>query len=341
MATKNGRPSLRDIAARVGVSETAASFALNGQPGVSAATRKRVLDVVAEMGWRPSHAARVLSGARSRTIGFVLPQNAARTDADQFFMRLMMGIQSVLGQEQYGLLVQVAESPEAELETYRDWAAERRVDGVVLVDLREDDSRPAVIEELGLPAVLAGGPDPSGHVRSVSIDDAVAMDLALAHVRDLGHERIAYLSGPRELLHIRQRIEAFTRSVDQQGLGHARVVSSEYDAVSAARATARLMEGAEAPTAFICDNEVLAVSAVATLRGLGIAVPDQVSVISCEDTPVCEAMQPSLTALHRDTHGFGADVARYLLRLLDGEEVPNEQEQAPTLVVRGSTVVPR
>ena len=338
MGTTGKRPILRDIAARVGVSETAASFALNGRPGISDETRRRVLEVVEEMGWRPSYAARVLSGARSRTIGMVLTRTAATADSDLFFMRLMTGMQAVLRRAQYGLLIQVAETPEEEVEVYRTWQAERRVDGVVLVDLRADDPRPRAVVDLDLPAVLAGGPDPDALVPSVSIDDTAAMTLVLDHVRELGHRRVAYVCGPQDLLHVQRRVAAFDEAVRHHRLQQGSVLGTDFTSRSAAEATRAVLDGPAPPTAIICDNEVLAVSVVATLRALGQSIPDDVAVISCEDTPVCTAMQPALTALHRDTHGFGSDVAAHLLGRLDGETPADSQEQTPELVVRGSTV---
>ncbi|ROR73044.1 LacI family DNA-binding transcriptional regulator [Bogoriella caseilytica] len=336
MGQNGKRPTLREIAARVGVSETAASFALNGRPGISEATRKKVLDVVEEMGWRPSYAARVLSGARSRTIGLVLTQNTATVDSELFFIRLMTGMQTVLSRSQCGLLMQVVQTVEEEIEVYRTWHAEGRVDGVVLVDLRADDPRPRAMVDLGLPAVLAGGPDPEGLLPSVSIDDAAAMTLVLQHLRELGHRHVAYVSGPRDLLHVRRRLDAFDAVVAEQ-LDGGHVISTDFTSEAAAAATRELLAHAPAPTAVVCDNEIVAVSLMLTLRSLGRHVPEDLAVVSWEDTPVCQAMHPPLTALHRNTHEFGADVAEQLLKILAGEPPESSQEQTPQLIVRAST----
>ncbi len=336
MGATGKRPTLRDIAARVGVSETAASFALNGRPGISDETRRRVLAVVDELGWRPSYAARALSGAESQSVGLVLSQGPGGEDSEVFYMRLMTGMQSVLGRTQRGLLIQTAQTLEEEVEVYRRWHGERRVDGVVLVNLHADDPRPRAVVDLGLPAVLAGGPDPEGLVPSVSIDDSAAMTLVLDHVRELGHRRIAYVCGPQDLLHIRRRVEAFNARLGPLDVG--RVVSTDFSSDEASRATVALLEGAAAPTAIVCDNEVLAVSVALTLRNLGLSIPEDVAVVSCEDSPVCEVLRPAITALHRDTHGFGVDVAQHLLGILAGEPPVSSQEQTPELLVRGSTV---
>ncbi len=330
------RPTLRDIAQRVGVSETAASFALNGKPGVSEDVRRRVLEVVEELDWRPSYAARLLSGAASQSVGFVLPADATSVDSELFFMRLMMGMQSELSRSQYGLLVQVADTVDEEIVIYERWHSDRRVDGVVMVNLRENDPRPDAIGELGVPAVLAGGPDPAYRIPSVSIDDKAAMRVLLDHVQDLGHRRVAYVCGDRDLLHVQQRLTAF-EAVRQGLFDSGQVVSTSYTSSAAAEVTNRILSENPAPTAIICDNEVLAVAVSVTAGALGLEVGKDLTVLSCEDSPVCEAMRPPISALHRDTHGFGADVAAHLLSLIAGSSPRSAQEQLPELVIRDTT----
>lgn len=347
MRKPDKRPTLRDIADSVGVSETAASFALNGRPGISEATRRKILDKVEEMGWRPSHAARTLSGAKSHTVGLVLPLRgtseeaaveASSDDSEVFFMRLMSGLQSVLGPAQLGLLVRMVETPEEELDVYRQWDGERRVDGVVLVDLRTEDVRPALLGDMGMPAVLAGGPDPANRIPSVSIDDGEAMRMVLDHLQDRGLDRVAYLCGPRDLVHVGRRVDSFT-AARQEGRFDGEVVATDLTALAAERAIAQLLSRDDQPTAIICENEVVAVSVELALRARGHRVPHDVAIVSCEDGPVCEAMRPPLTALHRDTTRFGAEVARALLGIIGGEEPRSAEQRVPELIVRGSTAV--
>ena len=337
--TRNGRrPTLRDIADRVGVSEAAASFALNGKPGLSEETRRRVLEVVEELDWRPSHAARALSGAKAQTIGLAIARPATASDAELFFMRLMTGLQSALGPAQFGLLIQIVDDIDDEVEMYRRWHAERRVDGVIVVNLRAHDPRPQLLADLEMPAVLAGGPYPTGLIPSASIDDGAAMHAVLRHLHDEGHDRVTYLCGAPDIVHVRRRIEAFESTL-MDGTFDGEFRPTAFTARAAEEAVIALLSSDRAPTAVICDNEVLAVSVELTARNRGLRVPHDLAIVSCEDGPICEAMSPPLTALHRDTEGFGADAASMLLRIISGHEAESAQETVPGLVVRGSTVL--
>ena len=135
------RVTIKEIARRCGVSQGAVSYALNNQPGVSEATRARVLKVAAELEWVPNWAARQLSAARSETFGLVLARTVQTLIEEPYFMGFVGGVESVLGEKSYALALQVVADLDEEQATYRKWAAERRVDGVIVVDLRVADPR--------------------------------------------------------------------------------------------------------------------------------------------------------------------------------------------------------
>ena len=147
------RATMGDVARRLGISKAAVSYALNGQPGVSAVTRQRVLELAKELGWYPSSSARALSGAETGVIGLVLSRPSDLLTIETFFIHFLSGIEQVLTERGSSLLLRViGEHPDAETKTYERWWGERRVDGVILVDERYHDVRLPAIERLGLPA---------------------------------------------------------------------------------------------------------------------------------------------------------------------------------------------
>ncbi|MFC5212588.1 LacI family DNA-binding transcriptional regulator [Streptomyces coerulescens] len=337
------RPTMKDIARHAGVSQSAVSFALNGRPGVSEDTRDRVRQVAEELGWRPSTAARALSGEGAATVGFVLARPADTLGVDSFFLQLVSGIQEVLAERHLGLLFQVVEDIADECAVYRRWWAEHRVDGVLVVDPRTDDPRPDLLDELGLPAVVIGGAPDDRHpgLSTVWADDAGAMASVVDGLYALGHRRIVHIAGLPGLAHTERRIRTLRAEAGRRGLSEVRSVTTDYSDVEGAAVTRRVLEGTAPPTALIYDNDVMAVAGAAAATELGFAVPADVSVVSWEDSALCRMVKPWLSALSRDSVEFGRTAARELTALLDGGSARAVRVPVPRLVERGSTGVAR
>lgn len=347
------RPTIKDIARRAGVSESAVSFALNDRPGVSQDTRARVRRVAEELGWQANSAARALSGERAGAMGLVLARPAQTLGVESFFLQLVSGIQEVLSAQQIALLFQVVEDLDAECALYRRWWAERRVDGVLVVDPRTDDPRPELLAALGLPAVVVGGlagPDPHSPepgagapahplLATVWADDSKAMARVLDHLYGLGHRRIVHVAGMPGLAHTERRIRSLRTEADLRGLDERQVhsVTTDYSDAEGAEATRRILDAAEPPTAIVYDNDVMAVAGASVAAERGIPVPGALSIVAWDDSALCRVTHPRLTALVRDTPGFGRLAARELLAVLDGGVLRTVQGELPDLEAREST----
>jgi DNA-binding LacI/PurR family transcriptional regulator len=331
------RTTIADIAKRAGVSKGAVSYALNGLPGVSESTRRRVLELASEMGWHPNSAARALSGSRAGAVGLVLARPASTLGVEPFFMKLISGIQATLATRSIALQLQVVPDHDAEGEAYRRWWAERRVDGIFLVDLRADDGRIQVLEELGLPAVVIGGPGHHGKLPSVWSDDASAMSMVLEYLAALGHRRIARVAGMPGLLHTELRNQAFGEVAARLELASAVTLTTDYSAEQGAQATRRLLSATTRPTAILYDNDVMALAGLSVAHEMGVEVPRDLSVVAWDDSVLCEIVHPPLTALSRDIMAYGAHAAERLLELLDHAAVSDFEDDMGRLVTRGST----
>ncbi|MEU4219929.1 LacI family DNA-binding transcriptional regulator [Actinoplanes sp. NPDC026623] len=334
------RPTITDIAHRAGVSKGAVSYALNNQPGVSDATRQRILAIAGELGFKPSTAARALSDARARAVGLIMSRPAPLLGIEPWFMGLMSGFEAELSARSYALTVQVVRSTKDELDVYRRWWSERRVDGVIVTDLREGDVRLSMLEELRLPAVVLGGPAEHGSIPHLWSNDEAAMSEAVRYLAALGHRRIAHVSGLPELLHTQARTKAFDRVCGSLGLTEAVAVPCDYTAEDGGRATQQLLIGTDRPTAIVYDNDVMAVAGLAVAQKLGLSVPRDLSIIAWDDSLLCRMVHPPLTALTRDIAAYGARAARTLMATIDGEPAAGAEATAAHLTPRGSTVPP-
>ncbi|MEU2790099.1 LacI family DNA-binding transcriptional regulator [Streptomyces sp. NPDC007100] len=367
------RPTMKDIAERAGVSPSAVSFALNDRDGVSPATRARIREVAEELGWQPNSAARALSGERSGCIGLVLARPAHTLGVESFFLQLVSGIQEALSAHRTALLFQVVEDLAAECATYRRWWAERRVDGVLVVDPRTHDPRPALLASLALPTVIIGdtrtsttsetdlepaettatADEPSrtsagataasvsapAPLSTIWADDAAAMRSIIDHLYELGHRHIVHIAGLPGLAHTDRRVAALRAEAARLGLDPAdvRSVSTDYSDEQGAEATRRLLAAPRPPTAIVYDNDVMAVAGVAVAAGRGVPVPAALSIVAWDDSPLCRVTHPRLTSLVRDTAGFGRLAAQELLSLLDGAPTRRLQAELPHLELRDST----
>jgi DNA-binding LacI/PurR family transcriptional regulator len=334
------RVTIKEIARRAGVSKGAVSYALNGQPGVSEATRARVLKVAEELEWVPNRAARLLSAARSETFGLVLARSAKTLSEEPFYMGFVGGVESVLSEKSYALALQVVPDLETELAAYRKWAAERRVDGVIVVDLRVDDPRIALLRKLGLPAVLVGDPALAGGLTCVWTDSATAMSAAVDHVADLGHQVVARVAGPPEHGHVWIRDQAFAAATERLGLT-GQVIHTDFSGDEGAAATRELMSAEVRPTAIIYDNDLMAVAGLSVVNGLGLRSPDDLTLVAWDDSALCRLTHPTLTAMSHDIVAYGAEVTQRLFDLLDGAEPASHLYSTPTLLVRESSGPPR
>lgn len=333
------RPTIADVAKRAGVTKAAVSFALNNQPGVSAATRERILAIAAEVGFQPSSAARALSDGRAHAFGLVIDRPGRLLGIEPYFMQLISGIQAELSGQHTTLLFTMVEDHDAEIALHRAWWAQRRVDGVFLVDLQLGDQRVRALERLTMPAFAIGAPQAAGSLPAIALNIRAATETVVAHLAGLGHRCIGRVAGISRYWHTRHRAETLDEVAAQAGVGVVSV-GTDYSGASGAHATRQLLSRPDPPTAIVYDNDVMAVAGLGEAQRLGVQVPAGLSILAWDDSALCELVHPALTALRHDVAGIGAEAARRLSQLAAGTPVENFAEPPPTLMVRASTAPP-
>ncbi|WP_265444198.1 LacI family DNA-binding transcriptional regulator [Flexivirga meconopsidis] len=335
------RPTIADIAREAGVSKGAVSFALNGRPGVSDETRKRILEIVERRQWRPHSAARALGRSSTGLVGLVSARPARTLGVEPFFAQLISGLQAGLSAHGVGLQLMVVEDTEAELEVYRSWAAENRVDGVVLLDLLTPDPRIAELDRIGLPAVALGDPARGQRISTVVADDRAATRTIAEYLAALGHTRIHHIAGLPSLRHTRRRIGALKSAADTLGLQVA-TTTTDFSDTEGAAATRAALTARPTPSALIFDSDLMAVAGLGVAMEMGRSVPRDLSIVSFDDSVLARLMHPSLTALSRDTFALGEQVADCLMQTVAAPTTPvRMQASVPQLVVRESTTPPQ
>ncbi|MFD2793342.1 LacI family DNA-binding transcriptional regulator [Promicromonospora vindobonensis] len=338
----SGRPTISDVAALAGVSPGAVSKVFNGTGRISEATSERIREAARKLNWRPNAAAIALRTARAQAIGLVLTSDSKVPGVGAGNMDFISGIESVLSPREYGLLLNVFITGQHEEDHfYRTLAERQRMDGIILTNSMVGDTRPELVSRLGLPAVLVGAPWKPGAIEYVDADPPSAgIAETVDHLVALGHEHIAFISGPKDFVLPVLRREAFVQRLADHGRQPHTVIAVEYSPTRAAEETTRLLAGAVRPTAILYGTDTMAIAGMRTLQAAGLRVPDDISVVGFEGLALGEWVDPPLTTVQRFAFQRGRAAAAKVLTLLGetvDEPVPLER---PTLMVRGSTAPP-
>ncbi|NYD68480.1 LacI family DNA-binding transcriptional regulator [Agromyces atrinae] len=333
------RVTIADVAREAQTSTASVSYALNDRPGVSPATRERVLAAAARLGWSPTSAARVLAGGGSGAIGLVVGRDPRELAIEPFYMQFIAGVESTLAEREMSLVLELAPNADAEVEAIRRWHRSRRVDGVLLTDVIPNDPRIAVAQECGIPAVVIGDPAAAAGLTALWTDDASAMEHAVEHLAALGHRRITRLTAPARFAYTAVRDAAFERAARARGM-EPDIVRTDLSLESGAAGARAVLTSTRPPTALVFDNDVMAVAALTATHELGLSVPRDVSIVAWDDSLLCRLVTPPVTALGHDIVALGAHAARRMLAVIDGAEPAAHQEATPTLQIRASTGPP-
>ncbi len=333
---ERARPTIAEVARAAGVSKGAVSFALNGRPGVAEETRARILEAARVLGWTPSHRARALSTSRAYAVGLVIARPPETLGADPFFINFIAGVERVLTDHGQALVLQVAPDRRSEQDSYRRLAADGRVDGLFLLDLRVADRRVALLKELGVPVVTLGRPDVPSPFPAVLVDDRSAITALVARLIDLGHERVAHVAGPAEFLHGLTRRAAWEAALSDAALPPGPCVVSDFSAAGGAQATRAILDVDDPPTAIVYANDVMAIAGLTVAREYGVDVPGELSIAGFDDTELAAHVSPALTSVRSDPFGWGGAAARTLLDLIDGKRAADVEMPPARLVPRAS-----
>ncbi|WP_061296247.1 LacI family DNA-binding transcriptional regulator [Herbidospora cretacea] len=328
--------TMSDIARRAGVSRATVSYALNGRPGVSEEVRERILRIASEVDFRSSVPAKALRGAGTHAIGMTLRRRGATVTIEAVRRRLISGIQSELAVHGFGLVLQFVDEGAQEMEVYRLWRAEGRVDGVIVCDPQIGDPRPTALADMEMPTVVLGQPEHDEGPPHVWTDPVRASESVISHLAALGHRHIARIGGPETRSDPFYAVETFSAVCAGAGIT-ATVVMAAQGAREGVRSTRRLLVTRPRPTAIVYDSDIMAVAGLGVAKELGLRVPAELSILAWDDSVLCGLVRPAITALSRDAVADGGRAVQLLLRDIAGERPAHVEVPVPYLVVRDST----
>jgi LacI family transcriptional regulator len=334
------RPRLIDVARRAGVNPATASRALNpALPGrIAEPTAARVRRAARELGYRPDPVARSLRTRRSGFVGVVVPDLT-----NPVIPPIVRAIESVMwGAGIACLLADTDNDVGHEADLIEELLA-RRCEGLIVATATRTSEAVNALADGDVPTVLVTRDTEARSLPLVAGDDAAGVTAAVTHLSELGHRRLAHVTGPLELSTTVRRLAAFQAACDRLGVESAgRVVHGTSFTRAAGRAAAdELLDRTRDFTAIVAGNDLIALGCLSAVADAGLRCPDDVSLVGHNDTPMVASLEPPLTTVAIPQREIGVRAAELLLRAFEGEELPAERVLLPTeLVVRGSTARP-
>ena len=329
---RNGRPTLRDIADAVGVSTALVSFAINNRPGVSPDTKARILAEAQRQGYQADPIARSLRTGVSRLYGLVI-----RNLQNPYFLDVIGGMQDAAAAVGAGVLVLDADYSTEQEAIHVERLASYRLDGLAIAPVgagtivgRWQELRP------GTPAVIInasvdGYPD----VARVSPDNERAVRAATTHLAELGHQRIGFLTAPRELMADHDRLQSFLAITEERRVEPV-IVETPLNIPDVHQLVTRRLSEPGAPTAFVTNSDFTAHAIYTAVIDLGLEVGKDVSIVGHDDLPTSRLLHPPLTTMRLDIRAVGRAVFERLTS--DAERrVSGSYYEPVELVVREST----
>ena len=330
--------TIYDIAKHVGVSAGTVSRALSRPDKVLPATRARIEQAVAALGYVPNTVARNLKTQRSGKILVTVPDIA-----NPFFAQILQGAEDAAQAVGYAVLLgDTQHLPERE-ERYAQMLRRNEADGLIVLGHRLPPTAREIVQQLGDAAPVVNGCefDPAVGIPSVHIDNAAAAGAVMDHLYGLGHERIAVVGGPTDNPLHQQRMEGVrTAAKARKRLRSLSIAPGDFSLESGHAATLALLDCETAPTAIFCFSDQMALGAMAACRELGIRVPDDVSIVGFDDLASSRYLTPPLTTVRQPMREIGARAVHLLLALIDRVDVPLQQTLEFDLMLRGSTAAP-
>ena len=333
----NGRVSIRDVAARAGVSVGTVSNVLNRSALVAPSTRQRVQEAIVTLGFVRNEPARQLRAGKSRTIGLVVLDIS-----NPFFTDVARGVEDAASKAGVSVVLCNSDDDPAKEARYLGLLAEQRVQGVLIVPAGIKATRFAGLSDRGIPMVLLDRKAAGKAVCSVSVDDIGGGRMAMSHLLEQGHRRVAFVGGG-ETRQVVERHRGACQALEAHGMPPAELMRFGTQALNAAggRDAGREMAALPArtrPTAVLCANDLLALGVMQEISATDLRVGTDIAVVGYDDIDFAAASAVPLSSVRQPRHALGYTAASLVLE--EASDPLHRHQQVvfvPELVVRASS----
>lgn len=331
--------TIKDIAKSAGVSVTTVSRALNGYSDVSERTRTKIQQIADELSYSPNALARSLVMKQTKTIGLLVSGISREGAKDNIVFEVLTGINEFCGEVDYDIVLFNTSSSKQKQKTYTQLCRERRVDGVIIQGIKNDDPYLLEVVESDIPCVLVDIPIEGDTVGYVTTDNKKGAMEAVQHLADLGHQQIAMVNGHDRAIVSKARLEGYKFGLEENDITFdpELVVNGGFSEELAEEAATKLLTSRPDLTAIFCASDLMAMGVMRAAKKLNRTIPNDLSIVGFDNIILSGYVTPALTTVSQDMFQMGYSSAELLIDFLEGRN-PSKHKLIPyELIKREST----
>jgi len=330
------RRGIRSVAREAGVSVSTVSRALNGYEDVNADTRRRVREAAERLGYRANHAASTLRRKQTDTVTFMVSKPWTKF-VDPYFLGIIDGLELALTANGLDLQVTMARDFDSELAVIRRTVERDRSDALIFARTRPEDERIDWLEDRDFPFITVGRTVRNSHSFLDRDQQKIGRDAA-RRLAALGHRSIGHLTTPLRYTYTHLTIQGVREGLETAGLSHDPKLDIEcfLSRKTGEEAVTELFMRGQRPTALICGNDLIAISAMEGLRRLGLRPGEDVALIGCDDIPVAAYVRPALTTFNLDLEAMGIKLGQMVVSRLGGDATVQQELVPAPMIIRQS-----
>jgi LacI family transcriptional regulator len=327
---------MSDIAKMADVSKSTVSRALKNDSRVKKETKEKILKIAREYNYRPNNIAQALAENNTKIIALMLP-SAPRSVSDPFFLEFLHGINDIAYQKGYSLSI-----PPVEQENFVSFKKINRnlnADGVILTEPLLNDPRIKYLKENKIPFVFNGNPMAEDDTAWVDTDNQLGAYQAVDYLIKKGHQKIAAVTGPLNLVAGKYRLEGYYQALkdNQIEINKDLIFESDFTEKGAYLTAKKLIEYHNEITAVFAANDLMALGIIKSLKDAGLRIPDDISLTAYDSIKLGEYIDPPLTTIESRSLEKGKKAAELLVKIIEGEEIESKQILfPPKLIIRNS-----
>ena len=314
--------TIYDVAREAGVSMATVSRVVNGNPNVKPATRKKVLEAIERLGYRPNAVARGLASKKTTTVGVIIPDISSI-----FFAELARGIEDIATMYKYNIILCNSDQNQDKEIHLINTLLEKQVDGIVFMGGHITEEHVDQFKRSPVPVVLAATLDTNKEIPSVNIDYKQAVYDAITHLIEEGHKRIGMLSGTLDdPVNGYQKFSGYREALENAGISFEEelIAIGDYTYDSGIDAMQSFLELKEKPTAIFASTDEMALGVIHGAQDQGYSIPDDFEVVGFDNTRLATMVRPTLTTVVQPMYDIGAVSMRLLTKLMNKEEVTDQ-----------------